>query len=145
MPFYEVTNDAFRGISEASLVDLKLKEPGGAGDYQIQISTREHQDKKERLEVINSLESDIDTNLQKAEALRQSILKKVFASGLVPQDPNNEPASSSPASAPSALRLRHRPTNLAHEPSPFPLCALCVICVICVICGSIPAHARTGR
>lgn len=42
---------------------------------------------------VSSLESDIDLNLQKAEALRHLILKKAFAGELVPQDPNDEPAS----------------------------------------------------
>ncbi len=32
-------------------------------------------------------------HLQQAEALRQSILKKAFSGQLVPQDPNDEPAS----------------------------------------------------
>lgn len=46
-----------------------------------------------QLPEISRLEADIETNLQKAEALRQAILKKAFAGELVPPDPNDEPAA----------------------------------------------------
>jgi type I restriction enzyme S subunit len=45
-----------------------------------------------RLSVCDKLESIVDESLVKAEALRQSILKKAFAGQLVPQDPNDESA-----------------------------------------------------
>lgn len=41
----------------------------------------------------NKLQDEIGLNLQKIEALRQSILKKAFTGKLVSQDPNDEPAS----------------------------------------------------
>ena len=47
----------------------------------------------ERLESADALEAEIDANFTRAEALRQSILNQAFSGQLVPQNPDDEPAT----------------------------------------------------
>ena len=76
-----------KGISGSDIKQMPMPLPPLAEQEQI-VSEVER-----RISIISQLEATLKANLKRAERLRQSILRKAFAGRLVPQDPNDEPAS----------------------------------------------------
>ena len=80
------------GIGQPNVNGTKL------GNLTINLPTIEEQKQivkeiEKRFEVTDKAERVITENLEKAEQLKQSILKKAFEGRLVPQDPKDEPSS----------------------------------------------------
>ena len=74
-------------ISMSDLVTLTLPLPSLAEQQAIVESV------EDQISIIDHLEADVDANLKNAQSLRQAILRHAFTGQLVPQDPNDEPAS----------------------------------------------------
>ncbi len=82
-----VTGTAQPKLTQAALNRLSVPLPPLAEQRRIVAEV------ERRLSVIQQAEAAVDASLQRAERLRQSILKRAFSGELVPQDPDDEPAS----------------------------------------------------
>ena len=74
----------------------------------------------EKFLVIAESQKDIEINLKRSQALRQSILKKAFSGQLVSQDPNDEPASEllkRIAAEKAALQMQNKAANQRTKPA----------------------------
>ncbi len=71
-----------------------------------------------RLSVVQKLEAVLVANLARAERLRQSILKQAFEGRLVPQDPNDEPASVLLEKIRAQAKISQRPSGRPRRKQP---------------------------
>lgn len=99
---YNVLKDIERGkkhptecIGSKTLGDINSEE---ISDLQIPVPTLAEQERiiaeiESRFERADALETAVDRALSDAEKLKQAVLKKAFRGELVPQNPDDEPAS----------------------------------------------------
>jgi type I restriction enzyme S subunit len=65
---------------------------------------------EKRISILGELDKEVGTNLKRPERLRQSLLKKAFSGKLIPENPNDEPASALPG------RIRYEEEKTDEEP-----------------------------
>ena len=84
----EVNHGATRdGINTIQLLEMPVSVPPLCEQYRIVAEV------ESRLSIIQQAETTVEVNLKRVGLLRQSILKQAFCGQLVPQDPEDEPAS----------------------------------------------------
>jgi len=81
------TSDSMRNISQDNVGAVVIALPPVAEQDAIVEAV------EDQLSVVDHLEADLDAKLKNAQGLRQAILRHAFTGRLVPQDPNDEPAS----------------------------------------------------
>ncbi len=107
-------------LSVSKVSDLTIPLPPLAEQFRIVAEV------ERRLSVVQQAEATVEASLARAERLRQSILKQAFSGRLVPQDPDDEPASvlleriraERAAAEASAPRTRRPRTRKAQETTP---------------------------
>ena len=83
----EATGTTFKEISKSKLRELEFKLPPLSEQKRIITKI------ESIFARIDAIGKQVDDSLTKLDSLKKSVLKKAFEGKLVPQDPNDEPAS----------------------------------------------------